>query len=73
MSVEILFYQWQSDQQMHYHWEDVVLQVSLDLHDSCIRSDLSFLILRVEVHGVLRDAYDHWRAPWNQDCLDHQL
>jgi hypothetical protein len=25
------------------------------------------------VHRVLRDAYDPWRAPWNQDWRDRQL
>jgi hypothetical protein len=30
--------------------KDVVLQVSLDLHDPCIGTDLSFRILRVGVH-----------------------
>jgi hypothetical protein len=44
--------------------KDVVLQVSLDLHDPCIRTNLSFWILRIGMHGVSRDAYDPWRAPW---------
>jgi hypothetical protein len=53
--------------------KDVVFQVSLDLRDPRSRTNLSFWILRAGVHGVPRDAYDPWRAPWNYDCWDHQL
>jgi hypothetical protein len=52
---------------------DVVLQVGSDLRDPCISTHLSFWILRIGVHGVPRDAYDNWRAPWNQDGRDLQL
>jgi hypothetical protein len=38
--------------------KDIVFQVDLDLCDPCIRTDLSFWILRAGVHGVPRDAYD---------------
>jgi hypothetical protein len=53
--------------------KDIVFQVGADLRDPCIRTDLSFWILCVEVHGVPRDAYDPWQAPWNQGHRDHQL
>jgi hypothetical protein len=53
--------------------KDVVLQVSLDLCDPCIRTDLSFWILCTGVHGVPHDTYDPWRALWNQEHQDHQL
>jgi hypothetical protein len=38
--------------------KDVVFQVSPDLRDPCIRTDLSFWVLRTGVHGVPHDAYD---------------
>jgi hypothetical protein len=34
---------------------------------------MSFWILRSRLHGVSCDAYDPWRAPWNQDRRDYQL
>jgi hypothetical protein len=51
--------------------KDIVFQVGPDLCDPCIRTDLSFWILRTGVHGVPRDAYDPWWAPWNQGHWDH--
>jgi hypothetical protein len=52
--------------------KDIIFQVGLNLGDPCIRTNLSFWILRVGVHGVPRDAYDPWRAPWNQGHQDRQ-
>jgi hypothetical protein len=80
MSIEIPFYQHLSLSQTGNPIngctaikKDVVLQVSPDLHDPCMRTDLSFWILRAGVHGVPHDAYDHWQTPWNQDRRDRQL
>jgi hypothetical protein len=46
--------------------KDIIFQVGLNLGDPCIRTNLSFWILRVGVHAVPRDTYDPWRALWNQ-------
>jgi hypothetical protein len=52
--------------------KDIIFQVGPDLCDPCIRTNLSFWILRVRVHGVPRDAYDLWCVLWNQGCRDRQ-
>jgi hypothetical protein len=71
MPVEIPFYQRVSLSQTgnpisgsHVVGKDVVLQVGLDLRDPCIRTSLIFWILCAGIHGVSRDTYDPWRAPW---------
>jgi hypothetical protein len=38
--------------------KDTVFQVGLDLPDPCIKTNLSFWILRARVNGVPHDAYD---------------
>jgi hypothetical protein len=43
----------------------VFFQVGPDLHDPCIRTDLSSWILCARVHGVPRDTYDPWWTPWD--------
>jgi hypothetical protein len=53
--------------------KDIVFQVGLNLHDPCIKTDLTLWILRVGVHEVPRDAYNPWWAPWNQGRRDRQL
>jgi hypothetical protein len=58
---------------MHFLDKDIVFQVGSDLCDPCIRTNLSFWILRALVHGVPRDAYDPWRASWNQGRRDRSL
>jgi hypothetical protein len=80
MAVEIPFYQHVSLSHMSnlisgctVIRKDVVFQVSPDLHDACIRTDLSFWILRARVHRVPRAAYDPWWAPLNQDHRDCHL
>jgi hypothetical protein len=80
MPLEIPFYQFVSLSQMgnpisgsHVIGKDVVLQVGPDLRDPYIRTSLSFWILRAGMHGVSRDTYDPWRAPWYQGRRDHQL
>jgi hypothetical protein len=63
MSVEMPFYQLVSLSQTgnlisgsHVVGKDVVFQVDPDLCDSCIRTSLSFWILRAGMHGVSLDA-----------------
>jgi hypothetical protein len=53
--------------------KDIVFQVGPDLYDLCIRTNLSFWILRVGVHRIPHDAYDAWQVPWNQGRQDRQL
>jgi hypothetical protein len=71
MPVEIPFYQRVSLSQTdnpisesHVVEKDVVFQVGPDLRDLCIGTSLSFWILCARMHGVSRDAYDTWQAPW---------
>jgi hypothetical protein len=78
--VEIPFYQHVSLSQTgnpisgsHVVRKDVVLQGRPDLRDPCIRTSLSFWILRAGMHGVSCDAYNPWRAPWYQGRRAHQL
>jgi hypothetical protein len=52
--------------------KDIVFQLALDLRGPCIRTNLSFWILRTGVHGVPSDIYDPWRALWNQGRRDRQ-
>jgi hypothetical protein len=70
MSVDIPFYQCVSFSQIgnpingsHVIGKNVIFQVGLDLRDPCIRTSLSFWILRAGMHGAFRDTYDPWRAP----------
>jgi hypothetical protein len=72
--IEIPFYQCVSLSQMgnpingsHVIEKDVIFQIGPYLCDSCIGTTLSFWILRAGMHGVSRDAYDPWWAPWYQD------
>jgi hypothetical protein len=80
MLVEIPFYQRVSLSQTgnmingsHVIGKDVIFQVGSDLRDLCIRTSLSFWILRAGIYRVSRDAYDPWWAPWYQDHRDHQV